>query len=319
MTIKIFKHKEGKLTEIEKVEKDQPWDFEKEIQTLVEKNVDTIFPELEFVESEYMLENFRIDSVCFNKETKSFVIIEYKKLKHGGAIDQGMAYLDLLENNKEEFISLYHEKKNELLDPKWVNWDETKVIIISPDFTQHQLRAAKRTGEPIEFWLIERYNDAITLRMLHEKVKPVKKKIERQEFTPVGGYSEEDYLAGKYYNDAIPNEEAKRLFKIMKERILETFADLEVKQKSKYAGFYSTKDGSAVTTVEITRTGLKVCYGTTKKDVIPKSDFVRIMIREDGKKIGHWGAGDYLSKIENESDIEKAIPLIEKVYQLKVK
>lgn len=319
MTIKIFKHKEGKLTEIEKVDEEQPWDFEKEIQTLVEQNVGTIFPELEFVDTEYILENFRIDSVCFNKETNSFVIIEYKKLKHGGAIDQGMAYLDLLEDNKDEFISLYNTKKGILLDTRDVNWDEAKVIIISPDYTQHQLRAAKRTREALEFWLIERYNDAITLRMLHEKVKPVKRKVERIGFTPTGGYSEEDYLDGKYFRNKTPNEDARRLFKKIKGRILETFPELEAKQKSKYMGFYSTKDGSTVCTVEITTKGLKVCYGTTKKDFLPKSDFIRYMVGEDGKKIGHWGVGDYLSVIEREEEIEKTIPLIEKVYNLKVK
>ena len=127
MTIKIFKNKDGKLIEIEKIDKDQPWDYEREIQTLVQNNVGVIFPELEFVDDEFSIETdvgrLRPDSICFNKEARCFVIIEYKKLKHGGAIDQAMAYLDLLDNNKEKFISLYHEKKQELLDPNDINWE----------------------------------------------------------------------------------------------------------------------------------------------------------------------------------------------------
>ncbi len=319
MTIKIFDNKSGKLTEIEKIDKKEPWDFEKEIQILVQNNVGIIFRELEFVSDEFTVDELRPDSVCFNKESNCFVIIEYKKLKHGGAIDQAMAYLDLLDENKDKFISLYHEKKKELLDSKYINWEETKVIIISPDFTPHQLRAAKRTTEPIEFWLIERYDDTITLRMLHEKKKQVKKKTEKPRIVTSEEYSEEDYLAGEYFNNTVPNENAKKLFKIMKEKILETFSDLEVKQRSKYAGFYSIKDGSAICTIEVTRNGLKVCYSTTKKDAIPKSEFVRYMRKENGEKTGHWGVGDYMSKIENESEIDKAIPLIEKVYQMKVK
>ena len=43
------------------------------------------------------------------------------------------------------------------------------------------------------------------------------------------------------------------------------------------------------------------------------------MVRKDGKKIGHFGIGDFQSEIKNESDIDKAMPLIEKVYHLKVR
>lgn len=322
MTIKIFKNKEGKLTEFEKVDKEKPWDFEKEIETLVANNVGTIFPELEFITNQLTLDGLIPDSVCFNNESNCFEIIEYKRLKHGGAIDQAMAYLDLLDENKDKFISLYHEKKKKLLDSKNINWEETKVKIIAPAFTAHQLRAAKRTTEPIEFWVIERYNDAVTLRMLHEQKKHRGKKTERQMIVPTGEYSEEDYLAGKYYihhKSAIPTEAGIKLFKMMKNKILEKYPDLEVRQRSKYVGFYSTKDGSSVCSITVSKSRLDFGYATTKKGVIPESDFVRYMVKENGKKRGFWGLGDYLSRINNESDIEKAIQLLQKVYDIKVK
>ncbi len=326
MTIKIFKNKDGKLTEIEKVDKDQPWDYEKEIQTLVQNNVGVIFPELEFVDDEFSIETdvgrLRPDSICFNKEARCFVIIEYKKLKHGGAIDQAMAYLDLLDNNKEKFISLYHEKKQELLDPNDINWEETKVKIVSPDFTPHQLGAARRTTEPIEFWLIGKYEGHTTLQMLHEQKKQVYQKTERQYISTTGEYSEEDYLAGKYYpshKSAIPTEEGIRLFKIMKNKILERYPDLEVKQRSKYVGFYSTKDGSTVCSITVAKDWLDLGYATSEKDVLQESEFVRCMVKENGKPIGFWGLGNYKSRINNELDIEKAIPLIQKVYDIKMK
>lgn len=34
---------------------------------------------------------------------------------------------------------------------------------------------------------------------------------------------------------------------------------------------------------------------------------------------GHWGIGDYMSEIKTNEDAEKAIPIIEKVYNFKVK
>ena len=47
--------------------------LEKDIQSLVEKNTQTLF-ELEFIESEFKVENYRIDTLCFDNENNSFVI-----------------------------------------------------------------------------------------------------------------------------------------------------------------------------------------------------------------------------------------------------
>ena len=55
--------------------------LEKDIQNLVEKNLEELF-HLQFVKSEVKIKNFRVDTLGFNKETKSFVIIEYKKDIH---------------------------------------------------------------------------------------------------------------------------------------------------------------------------------------------------------------------------------------------
>ena len=52
--------------------------LEKDIQNLVERNIAIIFG-LKFIASEYTLNNLRTDSLGFDTETNSFVIIEYKK------------------------------------------------------------------------------------------------------------------------------------------------------------------------------------------------------------------------------------------------
>jgi len=78
MAIKIFQNKSKGLTEIKEIGGKKAFDYEKMIQTLVEKNIETIFPELEFVFTEFPLDELRIDSVAFNKESNSFVILEYK-------------------------------------------------------------------------------------------------------------------------------------------------------------------------------------------------------------------------------------------------
>ena len=61
---------------------------EKDIQNLVENNIEEIF-NMKFVASEYRIREFRFDTVCYDQETKSFVIIEYKKDHSFSIVDQG--------------------------------------------------------------------------------------------------------------------------------------------------------------------------------------------------------------------------------------
>ena len=71
------------------------------MQTLVESNLQTIFT-LMIVRSEFDLHGFRIDTLAFDKESKAFVIIEYKKDRNLSVVDQGIAYLNLMLNNKAD-------------------------------------------------------------------------------------------------------------------------------------------------------------------------------------------------------------------------
>ena len=83
------------LTPIKKVN----FKNERELQNLTEKNLDELFG-LKFIASEFQVDNLRIDTLAFNTETNSFVIIEYKNVKNYSVIDQGYSYLSLLLNNK---------------------------------------------------------------------------------------------------------------------------------------------------------------------------------------------------------------------------
>lgn len=114
--------------------KELPFKLEKEIQDLTEKNIKTIFG-LEFVRSEFGLNNFRIDTLAFDKDSASFVIIEYKRDKNFSVIDQGYAYLSLMLNNKADFILEYNENNKDTLKRDDIDWSQSRVLFISPSFT----------------------------------------------------------------------------------------------------------------------------------------------------------------------------------------
>lgn len=70
----LYEIKNGKLSQIKR----DPFRLEKDIQQLTENNLTTIFG-LQLVASEFIIKQFRFDTIAFDIDTRSFVIIEYKK------------------------------------------------------------------------------------------------------------------------------------------------------------------------------------------------------------------------------------------------
>lgn len=91
--------------------------YEKEIQKIVEANLNTLL-NLKLIKSELSLNNFRIDTLAFDTEAKSFIIIEFKRDKTFSVVDQGYAYLSLMLNNKADFILEYNENQDETFKKK---------------------------------------------------------------------------------------------------------------------------------------------------------------------------------------------------------
>jgi predicted transport protein len=160
----IFIIKNQKLIPVKEVE----FNLEKDIQRLTENNLETIFG-LEFVASEFNLENFWIDTLAFDPETKAFVIIEYKKQQNISIMDQGQTYLNLLLDHKAEVLLEYNERKNKNLKRKDVMWDQTRVIFIAPSFTPYQKRAL-HPKLPFELWEVKKYEDNL---IVYNQIQPL--------------------------------------------------------------------------------------------------------------------------------------------------
>ena len=105
--MQLFQNHKGILTPVEK----DSFKLEKHIQSLVVANMDVLFG-LEFVSSEFPVTDFRLDSLAYDEQTNSFVIVEYKKGNSYSVVDQGYSYLSVMLNNKAEWTS------QDLLDTK---------------------------------------------------------------------------------------------------------------------------------------------------------------------------------------------------------
>lgn len=315
--MKIFQNRNGKLVELkESKEGGKYFDLEKTIQILVENNLSDLFTGLEFVKTEYQIDDLRPDTIAFDADRKSFVIIEYKNVMNKSLVDQGFAYYQLLQEKQELFVLLYSKIKGKLLQVEDFNWDETRIIFISPYFTKYQEKASTFPGLPIELYEIRQYEDGIiTLNNIEEKSKITisnEKKPKIKTRITLAEYDEEDYLAGKYHNQ-YPTQETKSLYFKLKNAILDNFDKLEYRQKKIYAGFYSKDDGSCICTLEVLKNKIILTYSTSKKGLLPLSDFVK-----DVSEKGHHGVGQFQSEIEREDDVQKTLENIRKVYEQKV-
>ena len=281
--------------------KEQPFKLEKEIQFLTEINLKSIFG-LDFVKSEFKLNNFRIDTLAFDKDAGTFVIIEYKRDKNFSVIDQGYAYLSLMLNNKADFILEYNESSKEALKRNDVDWSQSRVVFISPTFTNYQKEAINFKDLPIELWEIKRYtNQTINYNQIktsgaQESIKTISRQDDTIEKVTkeIKVYTEDEHLEKG-------TEETKELYETLKNAI-QNLGELEIKPKKKYIAFVS---GSNVVDIHIQKNALKMWLNLQQGDLEDPKEITR-----DVSSIGHWGNGEYEIVMRNEEDLEYILSLI---------
>src|SRR4030067_983937 len=209
----------------------------KDIQLITEASIKEVFG-FEFVRSELELGNLRIDTLAFDDENKSFIIIEYKIDQSFSVIDQGYAYLGLLLNNKAEFILEYNERKGQSLKRDDVDWSQSKVIFVSPQFTKYQKKAIHLRDLPIELWEVSKFeNGTLLFNQLKSpetsesitKVRPRSDLVQKVSRV-IKVYTEENHLGG------LPSEVVE-LYQELKDRVLGLGDNIEVRPRKKYVGF----------------------------------------------------------------------------------
>ena len=139
--------------------------LEKELQTLLEKNMQTFFG-VTFLRSEYKITNGRMDSIGID-ENNCPVIFEYKRSLNENVINQGLFYLDWLLDHKANFQLLVMEvlgkNKADLID-----WSAPCVICIANDFTKFDTHAVNQMQRNIKLVKYRKYgDDLIALEFLN--------------------------------------------------------------------------------------------------------------------------------------------------------
>jgi len=283
--------------------------LEKDIQNIVEKNLTSLF-NLQLVKSELTIKNFRIDTLGYDEENNSFVIIEYKRDKNFSVIDQGYTYMSLMLNNKSDFILEYNENCKGSLKRDDIDWSQSKVIFVSPQFTEFQKHSVNFKDVPFELWEIKKYENnligfiqhkttsAESISTVSTNVNDVVKSVSKQ----IKLYKEEDHT-----NQSKVLDSTKELYFELKERIMNLGSDIEVVPRKMYVGY---KRKSNFIDISFGKKHLW-CWINMKKGELddPKK------LCRDVTKIGHYGNGDYDITIDSKTDLGYVMFLVNQAYK----
>jgi len=297
----IYKHSNGLLEEVQ----EKPFKLERDIQTVFEQNLQEVMA-LTLVRSEFTIKNRRIDTLAFDEATKAFVIIEYKRDRNVSVIDQGFTYLGLMLENKADFIVEYNEQLKMNLKRDQVDWSQTKVVFVSPSFTEFQVEATNFKDIAIELWEIKQYgNGTVAINQLKktksaESIKPLAKKSKelQQVVDEIQVYTEDQLLA-------TTTPEMAELYEKFKSAILNLASDLEIKPLKWYIAF---KRHSNLVDIEIQKKSLKIFLNARWGTLDDSKQIAR-----DVSSIGHSGNGDYQIQVDSDADLEYIMSLVKQV------
>lgn len=290
-------------------------DLERDIQRLTEQNLKTVFG-LTFVSGslnqEFVVhapeQDFYIDSLAFDESQKSFVIIEYKKDKSFSVIDQGFAYLSAMLNHKADFILELNEKLKKSFTKGDIDWEQSRIIFISPEFTNYQRNAINFKDLPIFLYEVRLYSNNI---IEFDSIKPYrttesidvlsKDKTIQTVAKEVKVYTVDDLVKQNWTDTRALLDELEKAF-------LSTDIETRVKYTKFYIAYLS-KHGRNYVEVVPQQQGLKIYFR------FPFNYVQSSLKLGDCSKKGHWTNGDSFTHITESTQIPEVVSLAKKSFQ----
>lgn len=277
--------------------------LEKELQTLIEKNMDVFFG-VRFLKTEYVIPEGRMDSIGID-ENNCPVIFEYKRSINENVINQGLFYLDWLLDHKADFNLLVREKLGSDVADK-IDWSVPCVICIASDFTKYDLHAVNQIQRNIKLVKYRKYDDDL---LLFEHLNaPITKTITdasdiavQQNATAVASTQkshEEKLLLAK--------DDIKILYSEICDYVESLGDDISSNQLKYYLAY---KKVANICCIEVFKDHIFLRVKVNPDSVVLEDNFSR-----DTRGIGHYGTGDLELTIRTDADVDKAKPILQRAY-----
>lgn len=303
----IFQIKNNKFIKI----KEKKFDYEKDLQKLVEKNLGGIFG-LEFVSGastkQFIIKNREIDTVAFDSQMKSFVIIEYKRDKSFSVIDQGYTYLSLLLNNKAEFTLHYNEIKNKNFRMGDIDWSQSRIIFIAREFTPYQKGAIGFRDLPIEIWEVQFMEGGL---ISFSQIKPAETqesitKVTKSRAIEKVTQEVKTFTFEDHYRKASPM--IKQLVNKLRERIFSLDENIKEKPVQNYLGY--KLNWYNFVSVHVYKGKLKIYVRKKKLEKDNNKKFTKVPASYEWGKTPLWWID-----ITNDKDLDYIFEVIKESYE----
>lgn len=273
--------------------------LEKELQTLIEQNMEIFFG-VRFLKSEYAVTNGRMDSIGID-ENNSPVIFEYKRSQNENVINQGLFYLDWLLDHKADFKLLVIDKLGmEAADN--IDWSVPCVICVAHDFTKYDMHAVNQMQRNIKLVSYRRYDNGMLI--LEHLNTPIVKSIMEN----VGEENGKKNSTQKTHLEKLAaiSENMKNLYHSICDFIESLGDDIVSNQLKLYLAYKKVQN---MVCIEIYNKQIILFLKLNPDTVKLENGFTR-----DMRNIGHYGTGDLQITIKNAADFERAKPLLERAY-----
>lgn len=314
--MRIFEDKNGHLEELEGLE----FKDEYELHKVVENNLEQFFPGLKKVAHEFPLEKGkRLDTLAYDPDESTFVIIEYKKKERMEMIEQVDSYKNAVQRQRAKCRIALVDNLKLHVDEDDIKWTKTRMIYVKPDFSKDEIEFALHHADPVDLCAVSKYRGGWLMHHIGNEDKPRSRKpkgvghrllsqtgVRRQ---PESGhetkhYSEQDWLDGKYGGPVIPRP-TRNLYFALKKEILDTFPTITHMQQQKSAGFYLNQSKTRICSIICTKHKLDLIYATKSVDSLPLNHFVK-----DASRVGKYASGCHRSHLRRQSDVSRALEYV---------
>jgi len=288
------------------------FDKEKELQTLIEDNLDVVF-NCRFIESEFSTGSEhagRIDTLALSEDNNP-VIIEYKIIASSQLVNQSLYYLSWIKDHRGDFQIAVNKKLGKNIE---IDWDDIRVICIAPEYKKYDLHAVKTMGANIELWQYKRYNtNSLYLEEIFKKsttlISPEIDNTKNPVMVQAGKKAAltrqtSSYTFEEHLNSC--DDKFKKILQDLREFILGIDEAVEEIPR-KYCIAYKVSQNF-------------VCIETRKNKLLLflKINPAEIKIPENGRDvrgIGHIGTGNLEISINNIKEMEESKEYIKKAFE----
>ncbi len=287
--------------------------LERDIQQLIESNLESIFG-LKLVSSEFELNGLRIDTLAFDPETQSFVIVEYKRDRSSSVVDQGYAYLALMLNKKADFVLEYKEKVDNSLKLNEVDWSAIRIMFIASRFTTHQLGAINFKDLPIELWESRLYEGNI-LSLEQKSADSNAASIRTIERTGANAQTNAVQAEVKTYsiNDVLqPETPSKLIYDELMEAVRSFDSDISEYARKGYIGIKLQSDTRTIFFINPRSNGIRIELNHTQpSDLVDPDNKVTYV----NSSLEHKNRHMSYMLLTSQEDIEYAVSIMRQVYK----